>query len=153
MPATPTPVVMKRWTQMTRDEVFEMVLLRTQVFFVEQRIDEQDFDHADRDERTLHMWMQDGDTMVAYLRVTELAEPELGARRTFGRVAVAADRRHGGLARRLIAEVMKRFGDEVLIIHAQEYVVGLYEDYGFTVTGERFTEAGLPHRTMVRVAS
>jgi len=137
---------------MSRDDVFDMVLLRTQVFFVEQRIDEQDFDDADRDERTLHMWISDDHGAAAYLRVRELDASDEGALRTFGRVAVRADARHAGLARKLIREVLVRFADEPLTIHSQEYVVGLYEEFGFQAVGKRFIEAGLPHRTMVRAA-
>lgn len=151
-PHVPT-IVTKRWSGMTRDEVFEMVVLRTDVFYVEQRIDEQDFDEADRDERTLHLWIPDGDGMAAYLRVVELAVPEQGASRTFGRVAVRSNRRHEGLARKLIREVVERFGEERLVIHAQSYVAGLYEDFGFTVVGKPFDEAGLPHRTMMRTGA
>lgn len=146
------PIVAKRWSEMTKDDVFEMVLLRTQVFFVEQRIDEQDFDDADRDERTLHLWISDDHGMAAYLRVRELDEVDAGALRTFGRVAVRMDRRHEGLARGLIREVLALVGDEPLTIHSQEYVVGLYEEFGFQSRGEKFVEAGLPHRTMVRAA-
>lgn len=145
-----SPLTVKRWSQMSRDDVFNMVLLRTQVFFVEQRIDEQDFDEADRDERTLHMWISDARGVAAYLRVQELDGPDEGALRTFGRVAVRADARHAGLARKLIQEVLVRCGHEPLTIHSQEYVVGLYEEFGFKVVGERFMEAGLAHLTMVR---
>jgi len=145
-------LVVKRWSEMSRDDVFDMVLLRTQVFFVEQRIDEQDFDDADRDERTLHMWISDDHGAAAYLRVRELDASDEGALRTFGRVAVRADARHAGLARKLIREVLVRFADEPLTIHSQEYVVGLYEEFGFQAVGKRFIEAGLPHRTMVRAA-
>ena len=137
---------------MSRDEVFEMMVLRTEVFFVEQRIDEQDFDTADRDEQTLHLWIADDDGTAAYLRVVNLDVPERAASRTFGRVAVRMNRRHQGLARRLIREVLERFGSEPLIIHAQTYVVRLYEECGFEVVGEPFSEAGLPHRTMTRAA-
>lgn len=137
---------------MTRDEVFEMVVLRTEVYYVEQRIDEQDFDAADRDERTLHLWISDDDGMAAYARIAALDVPEYGADRTFGRVVVRADQRGRGLARRLIREVVERCGHAPLTIHAQSYVVGLYKEFGFTVVGEPFTEAGLLHDTMVRPA-
>ncbi len=147
---SPTAVETKRWSEMSTDDVFDMVCLRTEVFFVEQRINEQDFDAADRDERTLHMWISDEHGTAAYLRVRELDEVDQGAQRTFGRVAVRADRRHGGLARSLIREVLTRFGHEPLTIHSQEYVVRLYEGFGFTVVGEPFVEAGLRHRTMIR---
>lgn len=146
-------LIVKRWSEMSRDDVFEMVLLRTQVFFVEQQIDEQDFDDADRDERTIHMWIEDQRGTAAYLRVRKLDEADEGAHRTFGRVAVRQDRRHQGLARKLVRDVVSRFGNESLTIHSQEYVVRLYEEFGFAVVGEKFVEAGLPHRTMTRAAS
>ncbi|RMB62240.1 GNAT family N-acetyltransferase [Tessaracoccus antarcticus] len=152
MNASKPVIVARRWSEMSRDEVFEMMLLRTEVFFVEQRIDEQDFDAADRDDRTLHLWIADDDGIAAYLRVAALGVPEFGADRTFGRVAVRINRRGGGLARRLVREVVERCGHAPLTIHAQTYVVRLYEDFGFTVVGEPFVEAGLPHRTMVRPA-
>ncbi|MGV8847566.1 GNAT family N-acetyltransferase [Tessaracoccus sp.] len=145
-----TDLIVKRWSAMSRDDVFDMVVLRTDVYYLEQRINEQDFDAADRDDSTLHMWVAEDDGMTAYLRVVELGKPERGAHRTFGRVVVRADRRREGLARRLIGEVLNRFGHEELIIHAQTYVVGLYEGFGFTVVGEPFDEAGIPHRSMVR---
>lgn len=143
-------IVSKHWPEITTDEFFEIVSLRTEVFFVEQRIDEPDFDAADRDPRTLHLWLADEAGCAAYLRVVELDEPQLGASRSFGRVAVRADQRGGGLARVLVGEVIARFGHEPMVIHAQEYVAGLYADYGFEVVGERYYEASLPHLAMVR---
>ncbi len=150
--ATVHSPVIRQWSEMSRDDVFEMVLLRTEVFFVEQRVDEQEFDALDRDDRTVHMWIPGDDGMAAYLRVTKQDATEGGAGRAFGRVAVHADRRHEGLAKRLIQEVLERFGHEPLTIHSQEYVMGLYEKFGFEVVGERFVEAGLPHFTMARPA-
>lgn len=143
-------IVAKRWAEITADEFFDIVRLRTEVFFVERRIDEPDFDDADRDPATLHLWIADDRGCAAYLRVVELQSPDHGASRSFGRVAVRADRRGEGLARRLIAEVLERHGGETMIIHSQDYVTGLYADYGFEVAGELYHEAGLPHRLMVR---
>lgn len=142
--------MVKRWDAITADEFFDIVRLRTEVFFVEQRIDEPDFDDADRDPETLHHWMSDESGCTAYLRVTRLHRPEFGARRTFGRVAVRADQRRRGLAQLLIAKVLSSFGDEPLVIHAQEYVCELYAGFGFKVVGERYFEAGLPHLPMLR---
>lgn len=144
--------IVKSWADLTTDELFDIVVLRTDVFYVEQRIDEQDFDGLDRDASTLHWWIADADGVAAYLRVVALPAPEHGASRSFGRMAVRAGRRHEGLARRLIAGVLEQYGDEPLVIHAQSYVLDLYTGFGFTVVGEPFDEAGLAHRTMVRPA-
>lgn len=143
-------IISKRWGEITADEFFDIVRLRTEVFFVEQRIDEPDFDDADRAPTTDHLWLADDRGCAAYLRVVQLAAPELGARRSFGRVAVRSDRRGEGLARQLVAEVIDRYGAEPMMIHSQEYVTGLYADYGFEPVGELYDEAGLAHRMMVR---
>ena len=137
---------------MTKDEFFDIASLRSEVFFVEQRIDERDLDDTDRASSTLHVWIPGDDGVAAYLRMVTLDEPQYGARRSFGRFAVRSSRRGEGLARQLVASVLERYGHEPLVIHAQSYVVGLYEDYGFAVVGEPFVEAGLHHRTMVRPA-
>ncbi|HAA79638.1 MAG TPA: GNAT family N-acetyltransferase, partial [Microbacteriaceae bacterium] len=41
-------------------------------------------------------------------------------------------------------------GDSPLYLHAQEYVKGLYAKSGFVETGEKFMEAGIEHRLMLR---
>ncbi|MDM4763747.1 GNAT family N-acetyltransferase [Galbitalea sp. SE-J8] len=152
----------KAWGELTTDEFFAIAVLRAEVFYVEQRIDEQEFDAADRAPSTLHLWIADAAGVAAYLRTTlaaatgaeAAAEPRVPgpprARRSFGRVAVRADRRGEGLAQRLIDEVLARFGDEPMVLHAQEYVQPLYARYGFVAHGEPYVEAGLPHILMFR---
>ncbi len=46
-----------------------MAVLRSEVFFLEQKIDEEEFDAADRDPTTLHLWIADDEGMAAYLRI------------------------------------------------------------------------------------
>lgn len=149
MAHTPS-VTVKRWTEITPDEFFEIVRLRTEVFYVEQRIDVPDFDDLDRNPTTMHYWIADEAGCAAYLRVVELTEPEHDAGLTFGRVAVRADQRGRGLARVLIQRVIDARGDEAMTIHSQEYVVPLYASFGFEVVGELYYEAGLPHLMMHR---
>ncbi|NLE98725.1 MAG: GNAT family N-acetyltransferase [Propionibacterium sp.] len=146
-------MVMKSWAELTKDEFFEIAQLRCEVFFVEQRVDVQDFDDADRAADTLHLYARDDDGVAAYLRVIGLAEPEFGASRAFGRVAVRKDRRGEGLAKRLIAPVVERWGSEAMVLHSQAYIVPLYEAFGFEVVGEPYVEAGIPHRSMLRAAT
>lgn len=146
-------ITSKTWPDVTADDFFDIVRLRTEVFYVEQRIDEPDFDELDRDPATVHLWISDDAGCAAYLRIVELPSPEMGASRSFGRVAVRADRRGEGLARLLVHRVIEDHGHEAMTIHAQEYVAQLYADYGFEVVGGRYFEAGLPHLMMVRKAT
>ena len=147
--------ISKNWGQLTRDEFFELARLRTEVFFLEQRIDEPELDERDRDESTEHLWISDEQGAAAYLRVIVDAVPQLGnqdARRLIGRVVTRADRRGEGLSRRLLEHVIRRHGGEPLALHAQSYVQPLYAAVGFEAYGDEYLEAGIPHIGMYRAA-
>jgi len=154
---TPDPsdsVVQKSWHELSTDELYEILKLRTDVFYVEQKIDESELDGRDREATTVHLWIPgDHGDVAAYLRVIVDAEPEYAdAVRLPGRVVVGADYRGLGLARLLLARVVELFGSEALLLHSQSYITGLYAAFGFVVVGEEFEEAGIAHRTMYRPA-
>lgn len=143
-------LIAKRWEPLTKDEFYEISKLRCAVFYVEQRVTDQDFDDVDRAEGTHHLWIPDDQGVAAYLRYYQLPEPEAGATTALGRMAVRADQRGAGLAKRLVAAVVERWGDQPIVLHSQSYIMGLYEGFGFQPVGEQYDEAGIPHQTMVR---
>lgn len=140
----------RAWRDLSRDEFFEIARLRCEVFFVEQRVDVQDFDEGDTHPDSLHYWIADEQGCAAYLRFIRFPRPEEGADFGFGRMAVRRDRRGEGLARRLMERVLADRGHLALTIHAQDYVVDMYRAFGFEVVGDLYLEAGLPHRMMHR---
>lgn len=142
----------KTWDELTKDEFYEISTLRCAVFYVEQRVTDQDFDDVDRAEGTHHLWISDERGVAAYLRCYQLPQPEAGATIALGRMAVCADRRGAGLAKRLVAAVVERWGDQPIVLHSQSYIMGLYEGFGFQSVGEPYDEAGIPHQTMVRAS-
>lgn len=151
---TSLPVIQKTWGEFTPDDVFEMAVLRSEVFFLEQHIDEEEFDHLDRDPSTVHLWMTDERGMVAYMRIVHqpgAAQSHEGIADSLGRMVVRADARGRGLAQVLMARAVEVAGDQPLYLHGQEYVAGLYEKFGFQKRGEVFLEAGIPHILMVRM--
>jgi len=145
-----TSIQVRSWEELTKDEFYEIVSLRSEVFFVEQRIDIPDLDSLDRHPGTIHWWIPDDAGCAAYLRTVELDEPDMGATRSFGRVAVRFNRRGEGLARRLIAAVLERFGGQPIVIHSQSRVAELYRRFGFEPVGREYPEAGIPHLRMRR---
>ena len=70
-------IQVKAWEELTKDELFEIVCLRSEVFFVEQRADTPDFDAFDRDPRTRHWWVPDVGGCAAYLRTVDLMSRSL----------------------------------------------------------------------------
>lgn len=144
-------VVQKSWSELTTDELYEIVKLRTEVFLVEQKVDETELDDRDREPEVEHLWISDAGGAAAYLRVLLDAEPEhLDARRVIGRVVVRKDRRGEGLARILMGRVIEQHGAESMLMHAQEYIVPLYASFDFEPFGQVYVEAGLPHVAMYR---
>ena len=142
---------LKRFGELTAAELFGIVRLRQEVFFLEQHIDCEDLD--DTDLRSLWLWAEDGGRTVGFLRI--IPPGELYAEASIGRVAVAAAWRRQGLASRMTAAALDRIGSEwgcAVRISAQAYVVPLYEKSGFEVVSEQYLEAGIPHYKMLKKA-
>jgi ElaA protein len=143
----------RAWSELTNDELYAFLKLRTDVFFLEQKIDETELDDRDREPETRHYWVSDEVGTAAYLRTLLDIDPtHRDAHRLIGRVVVREDRRGEGLAQKLIAEVIARHGSEAMLLHAQEYIAPLYARFGFEPFGEVFEEAGLAHLSMYRPA-
>jgi ElaA protein len=144
-------VVTKSWGELTTDELYSFLKLRTDVFFVEQKVDEEELDNRDRESTTEHYWIADDQGTAAYLRV--LIDPtaeHLDAHRVIGRVVVRVDRRGEGLAQVLLREVVAAHGSEAMLLHAQVYAAPLYVKVGFAPFGEAYSEAGIAHQSMYR---
>ena len=146
-------VIAKSWGELTTDELYSIVKLRTDVFFVEQKVDEEELDNRDLEPGTTHLYIADEVGTAAYLRtlLDDTAE-HLDARRVIGRVVVRADRRGEGLAQQLMNRVLSLYGHEPMLLHAQEYVAPLYAKAGFEAFGEPYMEAGISHISMYRAA-
>lgn len=68
-------------------------------------------------------------------------------------MAVAPDQRGLDVGRRLVRELERHVGQRGVTevrMHARESVLGFYLKLGYVVTGDPFTEVGLPHRHMQR---
>ena len=141
------------WSKLTLDELYAFLKLRTDVFFVEQRVDETELDDRDQELETRHYWIADDEGTAAYLRTLVDAVPEhMDAHRLISRVVVRADRRGEGLAQKLIGAVLERHASEPMLLHAQEYAAALYARFGFEAFGEPYLEAGISHLSMYRAA-
>ncbi|MFK4481272.1 GNAT family N-acetyltransferase [Curtobacterium sp. AB7] len=145
-----------RWTRLTTDELYGIVVLRNRVFALEQRVTAEDFDGRDREPETEHWWFGTDTGAVGYLRlIRPSADEEHPADApppswVIGRVATHPDHRGQGIAGRLVAAVLAAHGHEPVVLHAQEYVAALYERHGFVRFGAPYDEAGIRHVGMHR---
>lgn len=68
-----------------------------------------------------------------------------------GRMAVIHSLRGQGLGRQVLQALLTQAREEghgELVLHAQTHAVDFYRQQGFTVEGEEFLEADIPHRLM-----
>lgn len=149
-----------RWGDLTTDELYDVVRLRNRVFALEQRVSAEDFDGRDREPDTEHWWVSRADAgTVGYLRLVRPADGEphpagtADPTRVIGRVATHPDHRGQGIAGRLVAAAVEAHGHGAMVLHAQQYVAGLYERHGFVRFGVPYDEAGITHVGMYRAGS
>lgn len=140
-------LMIKRFDELTVDELYEILRLRMDIFVVEQTCPYPDIDG--RDPVALHIFLRDDGGMIqAYLRL--LPPGQTFETASMGRV-IARQRRQG-LGRKIVAAgiqaAAERMGADVLTIEAQTYVRKLYEQFGFRQTSEEFLEDGIPHIQM-----
>lgn len=134
----------KKYDELSVDELYEILKLRNEVFVVEQNCVYQDCD--DKDKSAYHVWLSDGQ-ITAYLRII----PDDGeGHAVIGRVISVS--RRCGMGTRVLQEgikvVQERLDVPEIRIHAQAYARKLYENQDFVQYGEEFLEDGIPHIAM-----
>ncbi len=139
-------LIVKHFSELSAEELFEIYKLRVSVFIVEQSCPYQDIDDADKS--AYHVWLRDEDGIEAYARVLPagVAFPTAA----FGRVI--AVKRRCGLGTKIVTAsieaVRDKLGADMITIEAQVYARSLYENLGFRQTSEEFLEDGIPHIQM-----
>ncbi len=145
--------VIKEFCELTPQELYTVMKLRSDVFVVEQQCAYAELD--DRDQAAIHLWLEDKDGIVAYLRILMPGvEADCFA---IGRVVVAGSKRGQGLAAILLKEGIGYIEDEFdgsrIYLEAQTYARGLYEKAGFRQISDEFMMDGIPHIRMIRESS
>ena len=139
-------LIVKHFSELSAEELFEIYKLRVSVFIVEQSCPYQDIDDADKS--AYQVWLRDEDGIEAYARVLPagVAFPTAA----FGRVI--AVKRRCGLGTKIVAAAIEtardKLGADMITIEAQVYARSLYENLGFRQTSEEFLEDGIPHIQM-----
>lgn len=146
---------LKRIDQCTPEDVLGFCKLRTDVFFLEQAITEEEIDSHDFHPATEHIWCRAGQTTVGYVRVVRRESApadDHSISTSVGRLVVHPEYRRQGIARELMDRAVAACGSEDVILHSQTYIRDFYQDCGFQPVGEVFDEAGIPHIRMVKRA-
>ena len=142
----------KAFQELSLSELYDIMVLRQEVFVVEQDCPYLDADGRDRPAWHL-MGRNDAGRLLAYARLlpTGVSYEHYAS---IGRVITAQDTRRQGLGLQLMDEAIaackQLFGETPLKISAQKYLQRFYEGYGFRRQGPEYLEDGIPHLGMVR---
>ncbi len=136
----------KSFSQLTIDELYELLRVRSEVFVVEQNCVYQDLDGDDQ--QSIHLWLTVEGKVVALARVcpagTHMKEISIGR--------VITTERGKGYGRQImlhaIDAAIEHFHAERIDIEAQEYAKGFYEGVGFKQSSDAFMLDGIPHVRM-----
>lgn len=141
----------KNFNELSLDELYEILQLRSEVFVVEQNCVYQDLDF--KDQKALHIFGKKNDKIIAYTRIFKPGDYFKDA--SIGRVIVAKNERKFGyghdLLRFSIACIEKKYHTSKITISAQVYLTKFYTTHGFKQVGEPYLEDGIPHIEMLHI--
>jgi len=137
----------KTFRELTTDELYELLRVRSEVFVVEQNCVYQDLDGDDQ--QAIHLWLTQDGRIVAMARVcpaeTHMTEISIGR--------VITTSRGKGFGKQIMIHAIKaaidHFGAVLIAIEAQEYAKGFYEGVGFRQASDSFMLDGIPHIKMI----
>lgn len=140
----------KPFNELSLQELYLVLKLRSIVFVVEQNCVYQDIDG--KDQKALHLIGEYNNEIVAYARLFKSGDYFENA--SIGRVVIhpdARDKKFGHeMMRQAIAGLESHFNETKITISAQLYLQKFYESHGFVVQGETYLEDDIPHVEMLR---
>jgi len=142
--------ILKKFGELTVEELYAILQLRSEVFVVEQNCVYHDPDG--KDQYAWHLMGTEEGKLIAYARLFPAGigytEPSIG------RVVTSPLKRRSGLGKllmeRSIEQCERLFGKTSITLGAQLYLRKFYESLGFIVSGEQYVEDGIPHVAMTR---
>ncbi|WP_252224188.1 GNAT family N-acetyltransferase [Clostridium sp. ZBS2] len=139
----------KKFNELTLDELYEICKVRYEVFACEQKIyQENDFD--DIDKNVYHLFMKDSSKIVAYARL--IPSGIIYNESSIGRVLVLKEYRRKGIAFELMKKsvdfLKNELNEETIVVSSQLYVKKLYESVGFKAISNVYDEVDIPHVKM-----
>ena len=139
-------LISKFFGELTTEELYEILKVRTKIFVVEQNCPYLDPDGMDY--QSLHVFYEENGQVLAYLRAFRKDEEMV----QMGRVLSAE---HGkGYGRKILTEglnqIRQKMNPKRIYIEAQCYATRFYEREGFRICSEEFLEDGIPHVGMIK---
>lgn len=136
---------LKRFRQLTVDELYGILKLRSEVFVVEQNCVYQDLD--DKDKVAHHLFLEDNGEVIAVLRI--LPENVSFEDMAIGRLIVKKEYRRRGISKKMMSMAIEfithDLNRDTIRLSGQAYLVDFYESLGFRKVSDVYLEDGIDH--------
>ena len=143
-------IITKSFKDLTVDELYGILQLRSEIFIVEQNCAYQDLDG--KDQKALHVIGFKNKSIVAYTRIFKPGDYFNYA--SIGRVIVAKNERQHKYRYEImnasIQSIKDCFNETKIKLSAQCYLKRFYNNLGFLEVGEEYLEDGIPHIGMIK---
>ncbi|ALT68753.1 acetyltransferase GNAT family [Methanobrevibacter millerae] len=136
---------LKKFDDLTSDELYGILKLRSEVFVVEQDCVYQDLD--DKDQLSYHLFLEnDGETVAVSRFIPENVSYE---EMSIGRVVVKENFRGQGLSKIMMKKaidfIVDDLGKSEIRLSGQAYLVDFYENLGFKKVSDVYMEDNIEH--------
>ena len=142
--------IVKKFDDLSVQELYSILRLRSEVFVVEQNCVFQDMDN--KDQFSWHLMGWEDTALVAYTRLIPPGVSYTCA--SIGRVITCQAARGTGAGKLLmeksIEEAKRLFGNVPIKIGAQLYLKEFYNSFGFNQSSDIYDEDGIDHIEMIR---
>lgn len=142
--------LLKKFEELTPQQLYAILQLRNEVFVVEQNCVFQDAD--DKDQISYHLMGFDNNKLVAYARL--VPPGKMYEEVSIGRVVTSPSVRRSGTGKELIQHsidaVYRLFGIQSIKIGAQLYLKQFYSSLGFKQVSDVYLEDGIEHIYMIK---
>lgn len=143
-------ILVKTFYQLSLDELYGILKLRSDVFVVEQDCVYPDVD--DKDQKAIHVLLKKNNIVIGYTRIFKPGDYFEQA--SIGRVVVSKTERHNQYGTKImevsIETIYKELQTDSIKISAQVYLKDFYKNLGFKAIGEGYLEDGIPHIAMIK---
>lgn len=140
----------KTFSELTTEELYSLLQLRSEVFVVEQDCVYQDIDY--KDQKAIHILGFKNNMLVAYTRIFK--PDDYFKEASIGRVLVKKNERQHkygyDIMKASIQAVQQYYNKTTIKISAQTYLKKFYNNLGFNRVGEEYLEDGIPHIGMIK---
>ncbi len=139
----------RTFSELTPAMLYDALMLRQQVFMIEQNCLYEDADGSDQ--KALHLFLYDKAILTGYLRIFE---PGVKFKESsLGRIVVSPLYRGKGIGEQLIQKgielTFQQFPASSIRIEAQSALTSYYRNYGFIEEGEIYVVDEINHIQMV----